>query len=80
MTTKDKERIRRGGFIFTPTTAKKTFDCCLCSAVIMPDMVYLKVEKGGGGLSWAIRPDRIHFTEIHIQEYIDRYGFLKGGD
>ena len=75
MATKNKVRIRRGGYIFTETRAKKSFDCNVCPKPIIEGVCYLTVEKGGGGVSWAVRPDRIHYNEEHIQTYIDKYGF-----
>lgn len=75
MTIRNTERIRRGGYIFTVTRAKIAFDCCICPDQITRGIDYLTVEKGGGGVSWAVRPDRIHYTEEHIQTYLEKYAF-----
>ena len=70
-----KDRIRQGGYIFTLTKATKQFDCVACCDPIQCGEEYLKVERGGGGLGWAVRPDRIHNHQADIDSYLAKDAF-----
>jgi len=66
-----QNRIREGGFIFTETKARKEFSCAACPIPIRRGEHYWKVEMGGGGVCWAINPDRIHLSRIEIDRYLE---------
>ena len=70
-----KTRTREAGYIFTETKANKYHECCVCPMPILPGEDYLKVEKGGGGISWASHPDRIHNTQDDRDLYLERWSF-----
>lgn len=67
-----RNRFRQNGYIFTVTRAKKHFECRVCPLPILPGADYLKIEKGGGGVSWSVHPDRIHNNEHDIELYLKR--------
>jgi|TARA_Y100000310_G_scaffold76450_1_gene72934 hypothetical protein len=70
-----RTRTREAGYIFTEVKAKKYFECRVCPDPILPGETYLQVEKGGGGLSWAVHPDRIHNTASDKELYLEKWSF-----
>ena len=61
---KADDRIRKGGWIFLPVKARKTFTCAACGNELVGE--YYQCEKGGGGFRYRIHPYRIHKDEIDM--------------
>lgn len=55
-----KDRIFRGGYVYTPTKARKGFECLRCPLPILPGTIYLIVERSGSGVRGRVYADRIH--------------------
>lgn len=66
-----EKRLRRGGWIFDLTKARKPFVCNCSGQEIVPGEEYYQVTIAGGGVGSFVHPYRIKVE--FIEEFLRRH-------